>query len=435
MCKALVDIHVNKCPSCGAEFEEDTSASLPEIPQQEVKEPPKPEPIPEPKLEPKPEPKAGPVSFADRLKQIKDEPSSTPPSPNEPKKEMTFAERMKAMKNEPSPGESPKQPAPAPVTQDTPTPKPAVQEQKVVPKPQERKEGNIADRMKSLKEGVPAPKTQTDAAPTHPVPQKPETVQPATHAQEGYKELPHYIGEVKKLLILANELKIDVSTSKALINKAVTAGKTRDLDNAIRLVKEGMSGLERDIRATLLQRIRTLDMALSIDKKSGRDVTGLEHSISEIKKSMEVNDFQIASDEIKRVETQISSSPTATMSQVELESIERALSDADYLNLNVSEAKTLYQSALKAIESNDGKNSSLMSKQAMDILNRQLPSFIASEMRKAKVTLREIKMMNVDITSPVNQLKEANDYVLQGDYCAALGAIRKFREFVDKAQG
>lgn len=426
-----MDIHVNKCPSCGAEFEEDTSAPLPETPPPEVKEPPKPEPKPAPL----PEPKAGPVSFADRLKQIKDEPSSTPPAASEPKKEMTFAERMKAMKNEPTPVETPKPSPPSPARQEAPAPKPAVQEQKEVPKPQERKEGNIADRMKSLKEGIPASKPQTAATPTHPAPPKPEPSQTATHAQEGYKELPHYIGEVKKLLILANELKIDVSTSKALINKAVTAGKTRDLDNAIRLVKEGMSGLERDIRANLLQKTRTLDMALSIDRKSGRDVTALEHSITEIKKSMEASDFQIAYIEIKKVETQISSSPTATMSQVEIEAIGRALSDADYLNLNVSEAKSLYQSALKAIESNDGKNSTLMSKQAMDSLNRQLPSFIASEMRKAKVTLREIKMMNVDITSPVNQLKEANDYVLQGDYCAALGAIRKFREFVDKAQG
>jgi hypothetical protein len=271
-----------------------------------------------------------------------------------------------------------------------------------------------------------------------PAPQPPAQPAPVAASedakQDGYKELPRYIGEVKKLLLLANELKLDVSTSKALINKAVTAGKTRDLDNAIKLVKEGKAGLERDIRTAMLTKLRTLETALSLEKKAGKNVAILEHTIDDIKKSMEIGDFQIVSDEMKKLEEQMMKSSTSKISQVELDTISCALIDAESLHLNVSEAKSLYNAAIDAGAQNDTQKSSMLSKQAAESLNKLLPSFIASEMRKAKITLREIKMMNVDINAPVNLLKEANDNVLRGDYCAALGSIKKFKDFVSKAQ-
>lgn len=461
MCKALVDIKVNKCPSCGTEFEEEA----PEEPASEPELKPAP-PVQKPadsvvKTPPLPEPKLEPVSFVDRLKQIKDEPATTPVK-QEPKKELSFAERMKAMKNEKLPEEeSPKAPTPAPAK--VTVPEPAARTAVATPaKPiqEARKDGgSISDRVKSLKESAPAvqkpmpevakpaPQASTpQAAPpqavtqpaSQPAPQSPMHPVPTPVSEEakheGYKELPRYIGDVKKLLLLANELKLDVSTSKALINKAVTAGKTRDLDNAIRLVKEGKAGLERDLRTALLTKLRTLETALSLEKKTGKNVASLEHVVDEIKKSMEIGDFQIVSDEMKKLEEQMLSSSTSKIPQVELDTISCALIDAESLHLNVSEAKSLYNAAINASAQNDAQKSSQLSKQATESLNKLLPSFIASEMRKAKITLREIKMMNVDINAPVGLLKEANDYVLHGDYCAALGAIRKFKEFVSKAQ-
>ena len=416
MCRTLIDINVNKCPSCNAEFE--TEAAPPETQ-------PAPQPIEPVRAEPPPpEPKKAPLSFAERLKQVKDEPSAPKPSaPPEPRKEMTFAERMKAMKDEKSMGEAkpPAAPEPAPVSVSSPAPK----EPAAVPtSPPPKADMSLSERVMSLKQGTPGVPGVTKAEPAP---------APVDAVKEGFKELPKYIGEVKKLLVLANELRIDASTSKVLINKAVAAGKTRDLENAIKFVKEGKAGLERDIRSSILSKLRTIETALSIEKKSGRDVSATEHSISEIRKSMEMTDFQTASDTLKKVEEEMMKSSTTNISQVELESVSCALVDAEYLHLNVSEARSLFDIAAQAKD--DPLKSSQHSKQATEVLNRILPSYIASEMRKAKITLREIKMMNVDISNPVNLLKEANDHVLNGDYCAALGAVRKFREFVDRAQG
>jgi len=458
MCETLIDINVNKCPSCGTEFE----AEAPEGPAPEPVQKPTPpaqKPVePAKKMPPPPEPKLEAVSFVDRLKQIKDE-SALPQAKPEPKKNLSFADRMKAMKNEKSPVEETPQ-APAPVPAKVPVPAPPAKAPVPAPaRPVPEARSSISDRLKSLKSSAPAvqkpaseiakpapepvPKPSPQAMPPQAVPQpapqpasQPAQQTPIKEAiQEGYKELPKYIGDVKKLLLLANELKLDVSTSKALINKAVTAGKIRDLDNAIKLVKEGKAGLERDLRTAILAKLRTLETALSLEKKAGKNVAGMEQTLENIKKSMEIGDFQIASDEMKKLEVQMLNSSTSKISQVELDTISCALIDAESLHLNVSEVKSLYNAALNASAQNDAQKSSQLSKQASESLNKLLPSFIATEMRKAKITLREIKMMNVDINAPVTFLKETNDHVLNGDFCAALGSIKKFKDFVNKAQG
>ncbi len=430
MCGTLVDIHVNKCPSCNAEFvdEAEPAASQPPVQHAAAPKPPQ----PEPKLEP--------ASFVDRLRQMKDEGPSKPAESAQPKKELSFAERMKLMKGDKPAEVAPAQPAPTtparPPSQAAS--KPQAQPQKVPPQAtqaaaQPKKEASISDRVKSLKDGA-----VTQAKPAQPVPtQKPTQPQvptPEASVKEGYKELPVYIGEVKKLLIIANNLYIDVSTSKALINRAVSAGKTRDLENAVKLVKEGKTGLEKDIRIAMLSKLRTLETALSLERKSGKDTSPQERAISESRKSIDVADFQSAIDTMKRLENHLLSTSTANLSQVELESVSCAMADADALHLNVGEAKALYNAAVQANAQKDSQKLAQYSKQATEVLNKVLPPYISAEMRKAKVTLREIKMMNVDISSPVNLLKEANDHVLSGNYCAALGSIKKFKDFVDRAQ-
>ena len=257
---------------------------------------------------------------------------------------------------------------------------------------------------------------------------------PDAAKKESYKELPRYIGEVKKLLILANQMKIDISSSKALINKAVTAGKKRDLENAIKLVKEGKAGLERDLKMAMVNKLRTFQNAIAMERKTGKDVSVLEMAVENIKKSMDAGDFQTASDEMKKIEGQMASTVSTSLPKAELEIIGKTLEDAMALHVNVDEAKSLFDEANVSIDLDDNERASEMAKKATESLTRILPGYIAGEMRKAKITLREIKMMNVDITGPVNILKEANNYVREGDYCEALSSIKDFKDFIAESK-
>lgn len=466
MCKSMIDVTVDKCPSCGAEFEEDSAEPEAADTSSQIVEEPVPEPEPEPEE---------PVSFADRLKQVKDDPDAAPaPKPAEPPKELSFAERMKAMKNdnlEAPESEPSSDPVSEPVSTPAPAPapKPAESEKPEVSKPAEEistdrksveavstdkksveakptEEQSFSDRMKAIKAAQDKPATAPTSEPASaPKPEPavastpgPQVIKPAPDSEaakkESYKELPRYIGEVKKLLMLANDMKIDISASKDLINQAVTAGKKRDLENAIKLVKEGKAGLERDLKSSMINKLRTLQNAVLLEKKSGNDVSAMESSIEEIKKSMEAGDFHAANNSIKQIESQMASSVSSALPQAELEVIGKTLDDATALHINIDEAKSLYDEAKMAVDLDDNEKASELAKKAGESLTRILPGYIASEMRKAKVTLREIKMMNVDITQPVNILKEANNSVKDGDYCEALSSIKEFKDFVTQSK-
>ena len=184
----------------------------------------------------------------------------------------------------------------------------------------------------------------------------------------------------------------------------------------------------------MINKLRTLQNALLLEKKAGKDISAMETEIEEIKKSMDAGDFPTASKNIKKIEEQIASTVSSALPQAELDVIAKTLKDAISLHINVSEAKSFFDEAQMAIDLDDDEKASELAKKAGESLTRILPGYIASEMRKAKVTLREIKMMNVDITQPVNILKEANNYVKEGDYCEALSSIKDFKNFVNKSK-
>jgi predicted negative regulator of RcsB-dependent stress response len=176
-----------------------------------------------------------------------------------------------------------------------------------------------------------------------------------------------------------------------------------------------------------------MESALVLEQKAGKDVRSQQASLTEAKNSLEANDFTAASGALKILEASMMKTSSSTMTAAELDTISCAIQNSDFLRLDIGEAKSLYEKAKVAASQNDSQNSLQLTKQAMESLNRILPSYIAGEMRKAKVSLREIKLMNVDIAAPVQMLKEANDHVSKGDYCSALAHIKSFKEFVQKA--
>jgi len=388
LCKTLIDIDVDKCPSCGAEFADETEG--------EAEEPAKPQSFAERVKEPPSEP-AKPQSFAERMKEKTTDSSSTKPD-DKPK---SFADRIKDKSSD--------QP----------------QAETVAPE----KPASFADRMKTLK-GDP-PTTGPGGK------QEAETPSSKTAAKgsvkEEYKELPTLIGEVKILLALAKEHQIDISKNKMLIAQAVSASKKKDLAKAIKLIKEGKNGLGKDLRTATMGKHRTMVTATSIAKKGGQDVTEIQKVLENVRKSVEVSDFQAANSELKRAEVMVETlSGKSTITQVKIESISGIIEDALALGVNIAESKDLYERATEASEAGDVATVTSLAKDINDKLMKILPRYIANEMRRAKSDLREIKMMNVDISKPVDILKVANNAVKDGDYGSALHAIREFKELIEK---
>ncbi|MCK4758385.1 MAG: hypothetical protein KAS67_08035, partial [Thermoplasmata archaeon] len=310
---------------------------------------------------------------------------------------------------------------PATPKPETAGPKPALADSK----PEAPKEG-----------AAPAPKPQAKTAP----PAKPVEAPPAKKPQDQaslkkkYKELPKLISEVKKSLAVAKKCKIDVSKSRALINQAVAAGKNKDLESAVRLVEEGKAGIEKTISIYMDERIKALTMKVNEANSSGHTLPEATASIVKIKECLEADDYDSALIEIETTDTMLKETVGEELldAKTELKMIEATIKDAKVLSIELGSALALYEEAQKAADKGDWSSAALYSKQAMDSLNEILPSHIASQMKKAKTSLLEIKMMNIDITQPVEFLKSANIAVKEGKYHDALHCVRQFKDHLDK---
>jgi len=203
----------------------------------------------------------------------------------------------------------------------------------------------------------------------------------------------------------------------------------------VRLVMEGKLGLVNDLRSYTMTKHRTLTSTLSLARKGGKDITNVERILENVKKCVDADDYLTALSELKRAEEMAESLSGGTaLSDVEIDVIARIIEDAMLMSINVSEAKGLYEQVRKASEAGDMAKVTSLSKDINDSLMKILPRYIANEMRKAKADLRDIKMMNVDITHPVDILKRTNDSVRDGDYGSALHSMKEFKEFIGKLQ-
>ncbi len=427
LCKTLVDINTDVCPSCGAEFGEDEVEGTDEVAT---------EPIPEPVTEPIPEPEpAKELSFAERMKAMKEGGSSEPaavadpvvakePEPA-PAKELSFAERMKAMKEGKAPDitHTP-EPVKAPVEE--PKAEPVVEESK----PQPVVQDNIPAKVEPAPQAQPQPSPEKSQAP----PAKVISAEDRANLKQKYKELPKLIGEVKRYLAVAKRCEINVSKSRGLINQAVAAGKNKDLETAVRLVEEGKAGIKKIISEHMEEKVQTLKIKVDEAATSGQTSPIIPTSMAKIQEAMSAYDFDTVLTEVEKIDSLLKE--TVGEDVLDAKSVIRkmgmTMEDAHAMNIEMGEALSLYNEAKKAADKEDWNSAAIFAKQAQDSLNEILPVHINTAMKKAKTSLLEIKMMNIDIAQPVEFLKKANIAMKDRNYPEALHSVKEFKDYLDK---
>ncbi len=430
LCQTLVDINTDVCPNCGAEFGDE------EVEEAE-------EAIPEPTPEPTPEPEpVKELSFAERMKAMKGE-SSEPAAPvveakpePEPAKELSFAERMKAMKEEKAVEAKPEPEAAKPVVTEQPQPKPEVtkpQPEKVVQPQPAKIEEKISPAQKPTPTPTPTPTPQPAPAEAS-APSAEMSAQSRANLKEKYKELPKLIGEVKKYLAVAKRCEINVTKSRGLINQAVAAGKNKDLETAVRLVEEGKAGIEKIIMDHMNERVKALKLKANEADAETQGSSAIQMSMASIQNAMSSYDFETVLLEIKKVDSLLKE--TVGEEALDAKSVLRimgaTMEDAKAMNIEMGTALSFYNEAKKAAENEDWNSASIFAKQAQDSLNEILPTHISTAMKKAKTSLLEIKMMNIDIAKPVEFLKKANIAMKDKNYPEALHSVKEFKDFLDK---
>ncbi|MFH0816992.1 MAG: zinc ribbon domain-containing protein [Methanobacteriota archaeon] len=414
LCNALMDANTTVCPGCGASFEaveEDPASPAPaEPPKTDAPKAPQVQPpVHAPaKTEPEPNPRATHSVDAAIPKPPKAaEPKPAAPAPVE-QVPMSFVDRMKQLRAQkegvaPSAAQKPLQPT----AQKTPT---QVQPQKIQPMP-----------------AVPRPIQAQVAQPGAPRP---------AAGGDAMRQLPALVSKIKDDFSLAKRLDVDVTKAKDLINRAVTAGRERNLKLAVDLVSQGEGEVERSFTGFITKEVVTLEKQAKDVQASGIDVSGISAHIAKARTASGERKWAEAVTALDLARGTLTSIASEYFgAQKGLSSIKTVIEDAAALRIDLGEGRTLYEDCLKATVRKDWDTAKMLSEQCSEHFNKILPAYIANEMRKAKTKLLEVKMMNVNITKPVGHLKDANNQIKDGDYGTALHSIRLFRDAMTELEG
>ncbi len=243
------------------------------------------------------------------------------------------------------------------------------------------------------------------------------------------QEFPLLVTEVKPLLMLSKDYAVEVGEGRRLIDKAVHAGKQRDLAKAVQMVKEARSSIKAALEARVDGDIHNLKRLAEVTARSGNDPTEINESISALLKLREEGDFEGALQSAARGRKAAERSSGKYLEANDMtESLAHLIEVCDHFYLDVREAKRMLREAQDAGEHGDWGMMGILARKGREQLSRGLPEATRTEMHKAKNQLLDAKAEGKDVHTLVKVMKDAGVAMNRERFDQALGMLSDFKE-------
>ena len=248
------------------------------------------------------------------------------------------------------------------------------------------------------------------------------------------RDLARMVAEMKPLLALAREQEVDIGESKQLIDDAAIAGRERQIDKAIDLVQKSKTVLMSRLDSSLSQLINRLNDEIKIAREFGGDISRPTTYIQEVARARAAGDVEAAyvyADKVSKELLPITGRYNEFKKK--LANLKDLIADCEVFIVDTKEARRLLVDATRAFEQKEFDKVDSHIKAATDSLYKTIPARMNEEMNKAKESLRDAKVRNVNITPMLTTLKSSVNLLKSGDYAQAIPEMREFREMMKKA--
>jgi cellobiose-specific phosphotransferase system component IIA len=241
------------------------------------------------------------------------------------------------------------------------------------------------------------------------------------------------VAEWKPLFALANEKEIDPGESKQLIDEAIIAGRERQVDKAIELVRKSKAILTERVDAHLAQQIGRLNEEIGVARDFGGDISRPTTYIQEVTRARSSGDIEAAyvyAEKVKKELLPITGRYNA--SRTKLSDLKKLIQDCEIFIVDTKEARRILAEATKSFELKDFDKVDVLVKSANDNLFKAIPIRMTEEMKSARERLIDAKTRNVNITPMLTLLKSTMGLLKAGDYAQAVKEMRDFNEMMKK---
>ena len=416
-CNTLVNVDAKSCPGCGAVFVESEAEAQAEPVSVEA----------EPKQVEAPEPVQAQIEAP--VAKVEEEPEEE--SVPEAEKEEVAGKKgllgglFKRKKREEEPEKKP-----------APRPEPKKQVEEEGPEEESSIPGiHAPEVIPPVRRAAPRPEPRPEPSPA-PVAEvrAPSQPAPTIEAKDKGKELARMVAEMKPLLALAMEKEVDIAEPKRLIDDAAVAGRERNLDTAIGLVRQSKVLLMNKLDVQLTAMLGVLREELKVAASLGGDVSRPSTYLQETEKAKAAGDVEAAFVFAEKVQKDLLPiTGRYNESKKKLAGLKGLIADCEVFIVDTKEARGLLVEATNAFESNDYGEVETLVRTAEEKLYKSIPNRMADEINKAKELLREAKMRGVNITPMITMLKSVINLMKAGDYRQAMKEMREFKEAVRRS--
>ncbi len=243
------------------------------------------------------------------------------------------------------------------------------------------------------------------------------------------QEFPRLVAEVKPLLIISKDFEVEVGEGRRLIDKAVQAGKQRDLATAVQMVKEARSSIKAALDERLVLEEGNLEKLVGIVTHSGADPKEVSESLTALRSLREEGDMEGALQAAAKGRKAAERSSGKYLEASDLaESLSRLIDVCDQFYLDSRESKRLLHEARDAGDHGDWGMMGILARKGREMLMRSLPEATKGEMRKAKNQLLDAKAEGKDVRTLVKVLKDAGVAMNRDRYDLALELLADFKD-------
>ncbi|KAF5063485.1 hypothetical protein DSECCO2_293870 [anaerobic digester metagenome] len=243
------------------------------------------------------------------------------------------------------------------------------------------------------------------------------------------QEFPRLVAEVKPLLIISKDYEVEVGEGRRLIDKAVQAGKQRDLATAVQMVKEARSSIKAALDERLVLEEGNLEKLVSVVSRSGVDPKEVSESLSALRSLREEGDVEGALQAAAKGRKAAERSSGKYLEASDLaDSLSRLIDICDQFYLDSREAKRMLHEARDAGDHGDWGMMGVLARKGREQLMRSLPEATRGEMRKAKNQLLDAKAEGKDVRTLVKVLKDAGVAMNRERYDLALELLADFKD-------
>ena len=250
----------------------------------------------------------------------------------------------------------------------------------------------------------------------------------AEQNEEMKKQFPVLVAEVKPLMAMAKDFDIDTAECRRLIDKAVRAGKQKDIATAVQCVKECRSSVRFAIEERLTRDVEHLEKLVEVAKSMNGDTAEMSGSITKMREDIAKGELQAALEESKNARK---TAEKVTGKYIEAhdicESLDKLVQNSERFYVDVREARNLLKEAQEAGERGDWSMMGILSRKGREDIMKTLPEVLKSEMRKAKSTLLDSKADGKDVSVMVKILKDAGMAMKREKYEETLDRLIEFK--------